>query len=131
MLRFFRLKKRKKPSAKYLKYKEATRALVRARLEHFNQFYNFKWKRVAIKNHKSRWGSCSSRGNLNFNFRLVLLPEPLADYVIAHELCHLGEFNHSKRFWALVAKTLPDWQSRRAKLMKIDSRFSIPPISIL
>lgn len=97
--------------------------MVKERLAYYNTFYNFKYKRIAIKNHKSRWGSCSEKGNLNFNYRLVHLPAHLSDYVVVHELCHLGEFNHSKRFWALVEKTMPDWRARRRELMNIKSNF--------
>ncbi|MDB5254321.1 MAG: putative metal-dependent hydrolase [Parcubacteria group bacterium] len=115
--RFRRKKKVYKPSPKYLKHKEAARALVIERLEHFNLFYTFQYKRIFIKNHKSRWGSCSKQGNLNFNYRIIFLPPKLADYLIVHELCHLGEFNHSPRFWDLVEQTLPDWKKRRRELM--------------
>ncbi len=101
----------------YLKNKETARDLVLARLEHFNKFYSFKWGRVSIKNHKSRWGSCSKRGNLNFNYRIVLLPAELADYLIVHELCHLKELNHSRAFWALVGKTCPLYRHLRYRLM--------------
>jgi predicted metal-dependent hydrolase len=114
-----RIKRRRKPSVRYLVHKEKAREMVRERLEHYNAFYHFPYKRIAIKNQKSRWGSCSEKGNLNFNYRLVHLPPPLADYVVVHELCHLGEFNHSKRFWALVEQTVPDWRARRAALTKI------------
>lgn len=116
---WFSTKRRRKPSKSYLLYKEETRKLVKKRLEYWNQFYNFSYKRIAIKNHKSRWGSCSKKGNLNFNYRLALISPHLADYVIVHELCHLGEFNHSPRFWALVARSMPDWKARRAELMKV------------
>jgi predicted metal-dependent hydrolase len=115
--------KRKKPSLRYLNYKEKAREMIKERLAHYNSFYNYEYKRIAIKNHKSRWGSCSKKGNLNFNYRLVHLPQRLSDYVIVHELCHLGEFNHSKRFWALVEKTIPDWRARRRELMNIHSNF--------
>jgi predicted metal-dependent hydrolase len=117
-------KRRRKSPARYLKHKEQAREMIRARLEHYNAFYNFSYKRIFIKNHKSRWGSCSKKGNLNFNYRLVHLPQHLADYVVVHELCHLGEFNHSKRFWALVEKTVPDWRERRRELMRINVNFS-------
>src|SRR3989344_7591097 len=103
----------------YLKYKEHTRALVKQKLAQYNQVYGFKINRVAIKNTKSRWGSCSKKCNLNFNYRLVLLPERLADYVIVHELCHLGEFNHSKNFWKLVAMGMQDYLSVKKQFKKI------------
>ena len=120
--RVIRRKKRRTTrsiSPLYLKNKEATRVLVLSRIEHFNQFYLQKIGRVSIRNQKTRWGSCSRKGNLNFNYRLSLVSPHLADYVIVHELCHLIEFSHSKTFWALVAKTIPDYAERRAQLRKI------------
>lgn len=102
----------------YLNNKEATRKLVLGRLEYFNQFYGFRWGRIAIRDQKSRWGSCSRRGNLNFNYKLVFLPPELQDYIVVHELCHLGELNHSKRFWALVGKTLPEYNKLRKQLRR-------------
>jgi predicted metal-dependent hydrolase len=103
----------------YLLHKEQARILVKSRLEYFNLYYKFPIKKIFIKNQRSRWGSCSSKGNLNFNYKIALLPPELADYLVVHELCHLGEFNHSSAFWALVAETLPDWENRRAALKKI------------
>ncbi len=97
----------------YLKHKTAALKLVKERLVHFNQHYGFKYNRVSIKNHKSLWGSCSRRGNLNFNYKLALVSPELADYVIVHELCHLKEFNHSPKFWSLVAETIPDYKQLR------------------
>lgn len=103
----------------YKKYKEIARVLVKNRIAHYNQTYKFKINRIAIKNSKSRWGSCSKLGNLNFNYRVALLPIELADYVIVHELCHLEEFNHSARFWNLVALTIPDWKTIRQSFKRI------------
>jgi predicted metal-dependent hydrolase len=100
----------------YKKHKKEARELVLRRLEYFNKFYGFSWNRVAIRNQKTRWGSCSKKKNLNFHFRLALIPEDLADYVVVHELCHLKEFNHSKDFWSLVEQAVPDYQSRRNTL---------------
>ena len=100
------------------KKREQARKLILARLEYFNKFYNFKISRVSIKNQSTRWGSCSSKGNLNFNYKIIYLKPELADYLIVHELCHLGEFNHSKRFWALVAKTVPSYVEINKKLKK-------------
>lgn len=93
-----------------------TRQLVRDRLAYFNQFYNFEYHRITIRDQISRWGSCSSHKTLSFNLRLALLPTDLSDYVVVHELCHLQEMNHSSKFWDLVAKTIPDHPLRRRKL---------------
>lgn len=101
------------------KYKKQARILVTDRLAYFNSYYNFKYHRIAIRNQKSRWGSCSSSKNLNFNYRLALLPEELADYIIVHELCHLREMNHSVKFWQLVGETIFDYKIRQKKLKKI------------
>ncbi len=96
--------------------KEKARELTLARLTYFNQFYNFKFNRVFIRNQKSRWGSCSSRRNLSFNYKIIFLPPPLADYLIVHELCHLGQMNHSPNFWHLVALQIPDYKKLRREL---------------
>ena len=114
MLRF-RLRRSR---VEFLANKELARSFVVERINYFNQGYGFVVKRISIRNQRSRWGSCSKKGNLNFNYRIVLLPPPVADYIIVHELCHLGEFNHSKRFWNLVARTIPDYLAIRKKLRK-------------
>ncbi len=114
----------------YLRHKEDARNLVKARLAHYNTHYGFCFGRVAIRDQRSRWGSCSSKGNLNFNYRILFLPEHLLDLVIVHELCHLREMNHSADFWALVAQTIPDHKERRRVLSKIPAR-SLTPSSFL
>ncbi|MFH1536961.1 MAG: M48 family metallopeptidase [Patescibacteria group bacterium] len=100
----------------YLKYKEQARFLIEERLNYFNQFYNHEFCRVSIRNQKTRWGSCSSKGNLNFNYRILFLPRDTADYIIVHELCHLKEMNHSKNFWILVSQTFPNYKYIRKNL---------------
>jgi predicted metal-dependent hydrolase len=105
--------------ADYLLRKEETRILILERLAHFNLFYQFSYQRVSVRNQSSRWGSCSQRKNLNFNYRLIYLPDSLRDYVIVHELCHLQEMNHSASFWHLVAKTMPDYRELRKKLRSL------------
>ncbi len=101
----------------YLLNKENARILVHKKLISHNEHYGLVFNKVAIRNQQSRWGSCSKKGNLNFNYRIVLLPESLQDYLIVHELCHLAMFNHSKQFWALVGEVIPDHVARRRELM--------------
>lgn len=103
----------------YLKNKERARELVLDRIEHFNQFYNFKYIRLSIRDQRSRWGSCSRQGGLNFNYRLVYLEPKLVDYLVVHELCHLKEMNHGPNFWLLVAKTMPEYKNLRHKLRRL------------
>ncbi len=106
----------KRSRKEYLQHRENARELIHSRIAHFNVYYNFVPKRISVKNIKSRWGSCSKRGNLNFTYLLALLPKEFADYVIVHELCHLGEFNHLPQFWSLVEKTIPDYKRIRKEL---------------
>ncbi len=106
----------KKSQLEYAAHKEAASNLVRSRLEYFNIIYSFTFNRVSIRNQRTRWGSCSRKGNLNFSYKVVLLPSALVDYIVVHELCHLGEFNHSKSFWSLVARTIPNHRELRAQL---------------
>ena len=89
--------------------REKAMHFVENRINYFNKFYNFEINRIVIKNQSSRWGSCSSKANINFNYKIIYLRPALADYLIVHELCHLGELNHSRRFWDLVKKTIPDF----------------------
>ena len=102
----------------YLKYKEGACSLVESRINYFSKIYKFKYNKINIKNQKTRWGSCSEKGNLNFNYKIVLLPSLISDYLIVHELCHLKELNHSKKFWELVEKTIPNYRSIRGELKK-------------
>ncbi len=100
----------------YLEHRIAALRLAREKVERYNRFYNFTVNKISIKNQSTRWGSCSAKGNLNFNYKIALLPERLADYIIIHELCHLKEFNHSGRFWGLVAKMVPDYPAIKKEL---------------
>ncbi|OGY32325.1 MAG: hypothetical protein A3C02_04255 [Candidatus Andersenbacteria bacterium RIFCSPHIGHO2_02_FULL_45_11] len=105
--------------SEYLEHKERARILVARRLEYFNAQYGFAYKRISIRNQKTRWGSCSKQGNLSFHYKIAFLPENLADYIVVHELCHLKEMNHSKQFWDLVARALPDHKERRKQIRSL------------
>ena len=109
----------------YNLHKEKARGLVHARLAYWNKFYGYTYGRVAIRDQRSRWGSCSTKKNLNFNYRLAFIPLELVDYVIVHELCHLEHFNHSESFWATVEKTLPDYKKRKAELHTVSKNMHL------
>lgn len=102
--------------ADYQRQAPLARSLALKRLSYFNSIYKLKIGRISIRDQHTLWGSCSYKGNLNFNYRIMQLPPHLADYIIVHELCHLAELNHSRRFWSLVAHTIPDFSARRKEL---------------
>ncbi|HSS63883.1 MAG TPA: SprT family zinc-dependent metalloprotease [Gammaproteobacteria bacterium] len=95
------------------------------RLHELAQRLNVVPARVQIRAQKSRWGSCSSSGDISLNWRLVMLPLELADYVLVHELCHLRHMDHSMDFWSLVASLIPDYRSRRDRIEKLQPRLAL------
>ena len=108
--------------------KEAARRFVIDRLEFFSNKYtlldqsnieSLKYKRISIRNQRSRWGSCSSRKNLNFNYKIIDLAPELQDYIIVHELCHLKELHHGKAFWDLMKLTIPQAEEYHQIVRKI------------
>ncbi|MBU2025699.1 MAG: M48 family metallopeptidase [Patescibacteria group bacterium] len=103
----------------FLKSKSVARRLVLAKIRHFNKYYQFQINRVFIRDQKSRWGSCSAKKNLNFNWRVVFLGQKHLDYLIVHELCHLEQLNHSPKFWQLVAKTIPQFKQTRKEMRQL------------
>lgn len=94
-------------------YISKAKKIIHERLELFTDKIGVKVNSVRFKNQKTRWGSCSQRGNLNFNWKLVMAPMYIVDYVVVHELCHLSLMNHSKEFWQLVGNQIPDYKERR------------------
>ena len=92
--------------------------IFKEKLNDFAKQMNVHFNMVRIKNVKTIWGSCSSKKNLNFNFKLFFLPEALIDYVFVHELAHLKHMNHSKAFWSEVEKQIPDYKKRREELKR-------------
>lgn len=104
----------------YLTHSERARVLVHERLSHWSTVYACSYGRVAIRDQRTRWGSCSSKQNLNFNYRIIFLPSHLADYIIVHELCHLLELNHGPQFWAHVARTMPEYEAHIRELRALN-----------
>jgi predicted metal-dependent hydrolase len=103
----------------FLRLRSAARKIILQKIREYRHVYGINIKRVAIRDQHTRWGSCSRLGNLNFNYRIALLPERLADYIVVHEICHLKEMNHSRRFWDLVALSIPDHKTARKELRRL------------
>ena len=95
------------------KMKDEAKKIIPDRVKYYADIMGVTFGKITIKNQKTRWGSCSSKGNLNFNCMLMLTPERVRDYVVIHELCHLRQMNHSKLFWAEVEKVMPDYKVYR------------------
>lgn len=94
-------------------YLDQAKDLFQSRLAVYRDRLGLDFNQVRLKNQKTRWGSCSSKGNLNLNWRLVMAPTSIVDYVVVHELCHLKIMNHSKEFWKLVECYIPDYKVRK------------------
>lgn len=97
--------------------KKKTKNIILPKVEYYSRIMNLKPNKVSVNSAKRLFGSCNSKGNLNFSFRLCLYPDKAIDYVILHELSHMVELNHSKRFWAVVEKYMPDYKEQK-KLLK-------------
>lgn len=95
------------------RYRQAAKEYIPKRADYFAQRIGVSYERIRIAEQKTRWGSCSSRGTLSFNWKLMLAPPKVLDYVVVHELCHLIEMNHSPRFWNLVEEIIPDYKEYR------------------
>lgn len=96
--------------------------VIPERVEYFAKVIGVTYGKITIRNQKTRWGSCSSKGNLNFNCLLMLAPPEVLDYVVVHELCHRKQMNHSKAFWLEVEKVLPDYKEVRKWLKEEGSQ---------
>ena len=83
--------------------------------------FDFKFNKVKIKNQKTRWGSCSSKKNISFNYKLLYFDKKVIDYVIIHELCHLKEMNHSIKFWNLVEEIMPDYRIQKKRIRELNN----------
>jgi len=119
------VRKRRRKSASsvtkhYVAHKELARELIHERISHWNQFYNLDFNRVAIRNQRRCWGSCTSLRNLNFSYKILFLPQHLQDYIVVHELCHLQELNHGQNFWNLVAQQIPEYKLHMQELRELE-----------
>jgi predicted metal-dependent hydrolase len=94
-------------------YRLEAASKLRERVDHWSAVLGVKSLQLTIRDQRTRWGSCSARGRLSFSWRLILAPFDVLDYVVLHEVAHLREHNHSKRFWAIVSEQCPDYQSHR------------------
>jgi len=99
-------------------YRQQAREKIQERLNYYLTRIPKKPNRIVVKEQKKRWGSCSSKGNLNFNWRIIMAPVEVLDYIVVHELCHLVLLNHSKEFWNMVAAILPDYKLRKEWLKR-------------
>lgn len=93
--------------------REQAKTRIAERVQHYAPIVGVSYGRITIRTQHTRWGSCSSKGNLNFNCLLALAPKHVMDYVVVHELCHRKELNHSERFWKEVERVLPDYKAQR------------------
>jgi len=100
----------------YLKHKENARKLCEEKCEHWSEKMWVEFNRIAIKSMTTKWGSCSSKKNLNFSYKIIFLKQKDIDYLIVHELSHIVHMNHSKSFWDLVCETLESEEFRRYKI---------------
>jgi predicted metal-dependent hydrolase len=106
-------------------YRQQAEILIKKRAEELCNDMDVTYNRLTIRKARTRWGSCSQKGNLNFNWKLILVPEPIIDYIVIHELAHLKEMNHSQRFWNLVAKYCPQWLQHKKWLEEHEADLTI------
>ena len=106
-------------------YRMQARVLLTAMTEHFAKEMRLQVNKIFIKDQKTRWGSCSSNHNINYNYRLIMAPMEVIEYVVIHELCHLIHMNHSKDFWYEVEKRQPTYRSNRQWLKEHQSELRL------
>lgn len=111
------------PEAEKKYYRNLAREVLGARTGYYARKMGVTYGRISIREQKTRWGSCSSVGNLNYNWKLVLMPPGVLDYVVVHELAHRREMNHSAAFWKIVATWMPDYRKYRKWLRDNGNQF--------
>lgn len=104
--------------ANYAACKARAKKYIRDRVVYFSKEFGFTYNKISVKDTKSQWGSCSRNKDLSFSYKLLFLPDYLADYIIVHELAHTVHMNHSARYWKEVERVMPDYKERVAELKK-------------
>lgn len=108
-------------NAMELWYRNISKDIILKSVKHYESKFSKEVNRIVIKEQKSRWGSCSSKNNLNFNWRLSMAPPEVIEYIVVHEMCHLEHMNHSKEFWTLVEYFISDYKKYR-EWLKLNGR---------
>lgn len=106
-------------------YRDSARAMLEEKTALWAARMGIEYGTITVRNQTTRWGSCSAKGNLNFNWRLFAVPERAADYVVVHELAHIRQMNHSKQFWEIVACMMPDYEQQRRELRDYEDQMEI------
>jgi predicted metal-dependent hydrolase len=107
------------------RYREAAKEYIPKRADYYADLLGVSYERIRVAEQKTRWGSCSSKGTLSFNWKLMLAPPKVLDYVVVHEVCHIKEMNHSPRFWKLVEELMPDYKEYRKWLKENGSTLQL------
>jgi len=105
-------------------YRHLAKSYLLSRVPEIAEHMNVTPSDIKVNSAKTRWGSCSSKKSLNFSWRLILADDGVIDYVIVHELAHIFQMNHSRKFWAIVEKVLPDYKKRQARLRTLQNRLA-------
>jgi len=103
----------------YLEHRGRAKRIIKKRVRELAEEHGFNLNKITIRNQKTKWGSCSQKGNLNFHYKLIFLDSEVRDYVIIHELCHLRVMNHSSHFWREVENILPNYKEQKRALQAI------------
>ncbi len=106
-------------------YKFQAKEYIKLKCQFFSSRMGIRHGNIKVNSAKSRWGSCNRKGDINFTYRLIFVPEELIDYVVVHELAHIRELNHSADFWSIVEQAMPDYKLRRKRLKEFQYRFEI------
>jgi len=108
-----------------VQFKKKAKEHLREKCAYFSDIMGLRHGEIRINSAKTRWGSCNRKGDINFTYRLLFVPEEVVDYVVVHELAHLKQMNHSAKFWSIVEQTMPDYRERRKRLREFEHQIEI------